>query len=393
MSLKQKLWSLAVVVLLLLGFMIASVFYTGVTEPSNGGRRLGEWLADLESTNPKTKENATAIVRAIGTNAIPYLVHELTTKHDGELRTKIALRFPQYAFVRRHFPTPPQRLGRAMLGFEALGEVGTPAIPLLKPFMEVPPGYATTALSYLGTNGLPYLFENLGSTNLSLRHNTTAALINMFHRGQAKPTDLKPALPLAINMLQSANQNTRDRAASLLAVMGMEAQEAVPILAQAMAVEKNPSIKEQMGKALAKIDPDNNSTAALAQIRSQLQNPNPNFRADAVMTLVNLPNSISAAVPIFITALNDSDRIVRLLAAEGLGQFRSQPELSLPGLIKALQDPDRIVQMKAAASLRYYGLEASNAIPALKIAAQSTDPGVSGNARSTLQVISPGSVP
>lgn len=72
---------------LLLGMTVAIVWGTwavhrGVHEPVHGGRRYTEWLERAPGTRPENIE-AQAALRAIGTNAIPFLVGEISAKDTG----------------------------------------------------------------------------------------------------------------------------------------------------------------------------------------------------------------------------------------------------------------------------------------------------------------------
>src|SRR5690348_3835081 len=100
--------------------------------PVHNGKPLSAWvdeLLELRSPDRATQTDRAAVraVRSIGTNAIPWLLRELTVTPDigsGSLHQN-----------------------RARFGFWALGEIGSPAIPSLLKQMDQQANYAPSALA------------------------------------------------------------------------------------------------------------------------------------------------------------------------------------------------------------------------------------------------------
>src|SRR5688572_4131265 len=107
----------------------------GPTEPAHGGKKLSAWLDELSAMtfsgecNPHTRP--AQAVRAIGTNAIPRLLHELRTRQGGALRQRLNQLLGRQRFIKFRFEDSRTRLRRAVMGFAALGPIAESAIPSL----------------------------------------------------------------------------------------------------------------------------------------------------------------------------------------------------------------------------------------------------------------------
>ena len=151
---------------------------TGFTEdPLYDGKPLSAWVDELPPKLPKvtqTHRPAVKAVRAIGTNAIPWLLRELTTTpwtgSDNPTNT-------QSSYLHQ---------SRARAGFWALGEIGTPAIPSLVELIEQQPDCVPAALAGIGAYGLPALELCLTNVSAEMRpegahaHSVVSALGGLF---------------------------------------------------------------------------------------------------------------------------------------------------------------------------------------------------------------------
>src|SRR6185503_8508223 len=140
---------------------------SGPDNPEYNGKNLSTWLDELSALgHPKdtdpTTEQAKAI-RAIGTNGIPWLLHDLGTK-GNELYWRCNQVLKKQGIIKYRFPEAHDRLRRACLGFHALGESAASAIPDLLKLVEVQPGYVPSALAGVGRPAIPALQQCL--TNL-----------------------------------------------------------------------------------------------------------------------------------------------------------------------------------------------------------------------------------
>src|SRR6185503_1912692 len=94
-------------------------------EPTHGGKSLSAWLDELSALEySKRADRSTAqvqAVRAIGTNAIPWLLAEFRSG-GGTWGWKLNKLLGKQTVLKFRFADPNERLRRATLGFWALGE-------------------------------------------------------------------------------------------------------------------------------------------------------------------------------------------------------------------------------------------------------------------------------
>ncbi len=140
----------------------------GGSQPTYQGRRLSTWLDELAETGgsrpgaPLSRQARS--VRAIGTNALPWLLSEFAwnePRWHGHLNRLLQKqRITNFRFggtLRRH--------RRAILGFQTLGEMAEPAIPDLLRLIEVRHGLVPIALAGIGAPAIPALAQCLTNTS------------------------------------------------------------------------------------------------------------------------------------------------------------------------------------------------------------------------------------
>src|SRR5437016_5711603 len=95
---------------------------------------------------------------------------------------------------------------------------------------------------------------------------------------------------------------------------------------------------------------------AFRQLLSQLADPDPHVRADAIVQVEEFPPENPMVVPALIRCLQaDPDSWVRACAANTLGTTRPAALDAVPALIQALKDPDSIVREWSANALDFIG--------------------------------------
>jgi hypothetical protein len=154
-------------------------------------------------------------VRAIGTNAIPWLLHELRAE-GGTLKWRFNQLLGRQTFVKFRFMDADTRLRRACMGFAALGPIAEPAIPTLLKLVEDNPGYVPSALAYVGPPAIPALQQcltNYYSCNSSvgrivpIPNNTISAIFNAIQAGRLSNSHAALFLPAVRAWAQSTNRN------------------------------------------------------------------------------------------------------------------------------------------------------------------------------------------
>jgi RNA polymerase sigma factor (sigma-70 family) len=188
------------------------------SEPSYEGRKLSEWLIDIDYGQPQEKRvKAVEAVQKMGGKTLPFLLADLANKNAKD---------NQYS--------------QATWAFDALGPSGKAAIPKLTKLLEQNPGYVPGALAGIGRDALPELMNALTNGSFWVRDNAAAYLANAIDSGKITPDDASAAFPVAIDNLQYDSTNamfrdhTRWRAASLLYALKMEPDISVPALIKGM---------------------------------------------------------------------------------------------------------------------------------------------------------------
>jgi hypothetical protein len=188
-------------------------------EPTYNGKELSKWLNELAALDHSKRwdvhtEQAQA-VRAIGTNALPWLLTELQadgSRWEYELNQLLA----KQSLVKYRFPDVNARLTRATLGFHALGELGQPAIPDLLKLVERKPGFVPDALAAIGSAAVPALRQCLTNTHSyttsagpisPIPGNTIGAVYNAIHAGRLTTSEAGSLLPAIRDWAESTNRS------------------------------------------------------------------------------------------------------------------------------------------------------------------------------------------
>ncbi|MCA9155286.1 MAG: HEAT repeat domain-containing protein [Planctomycetales bacterium] len=206
---------------------------------------------------------------------------------------------------------------------EGLAGIGPDAVPAVMEAMKNPElrRVATLIINRIGPDAksaVPGLVEALQTTDkdLELRRELQFAL------GGIGPA-AAPAVPELVESLASDNAEVRRSAAYALGKIGAESKPAVPALRKLVASEDRYDRIAAVW-ALLKIDASN-------------------------------PRLRQVAVPLLIGALDHERMVVRLEAAEALGEIGSDAKPAVPALKGLLEDPSPLVQAAAKSALAKIG--------------------------------------
>jgi RNA polymerase sigma factor (sigma-70 family) len=168
------------------------------SEPSYQGKRLSEWLVDIDWGQPQDKRNkAGDAVRHMGVKTLPFLLADIAGHGD-------------------------KPSSEATWAFDALGPIAKPAIPQLTRLLEQNPGYVPLALAGIGPDAMPELLNALTNGSFWVRDNTAVGLANAISSGKISSDQAIAAYPIALKNLTYTDANplfqgnTRMRAAGLL---------------------------------------------------------------------------------------------------------------------------------------------------------------------------------
>jgi hypothetical protein len=178
----------------------APLFWPAPSEPTYDGRKLSEWLKmwdeNTVSRPPgkwgKDVRVAEHAVRCIGTNAIPFLLR-WNKLYDVGWRWPVASAMDRASFLsngpgfRLFLKSRFQRGRCAQVGFQILGEEGSPAVPELIRQLRTSkdPLVRASAMSCLGCVGnaaspaIPFITPFINSTNFPEHWCARGALCNL----------------------------------------------------------------------------------------------------------------------------------------------------------------------------------------------------------------------
>lgn len=164
----------------------AGVYFLMPREPRYEGRSLSAWLADLDLESPKSQEKPAQAVRAIGTNALPWLRKMLVSKSPIWERTSVAVNANQSLI---QFSVTPDNVvrNRALRGYSALGHQAKCDVPQLIELMESESSpqvrsYIALALGNIGpaaAEAIPVLERATLDKNEEVHKNAVSALANI----------------------------------------------------------------------------------------------------------------------------------------------------------------------------------------------------------------------
>ena len=178
-------------------------------EPVYQGVTLSAWLDQVTATpgSPMitdTNNPAVIAVRAIGTNAIPFLMRDLEARDNPFVHRLEQLMLKQKV-IKVRFWGAAERRNRALGGFRALNTIGAPAIPALVSLVETNPGYIPAVLAGIGRPALPALAQCLTNDTVYqtpfgpfrfIPGNTIEALRSGITLDSLRTRDVEPLLPV-----------------------------------------------------------------------------------------------------------------------------------------------------------------------------------------------------
>lgn len=212
-----------------------------------------------------------------------------------------------------------------------------------------------------------------------------------WHLGGKAPPSIKAdgELAAAVDQLKSADPAARTSAASQLGLMGPDAAEAVPALAEALRdsaepVRLNaayalgaagsrgvPALVEALVTQAKEVQLDAAyGLAAAGQVAvpaliEALDCADEQARGDAAYALGDMGSQAGEAVGRLARLGGDPAPFVRRHVAEALGNITRQPETAVPALAGLLGDEDPQTRFNAAYALARFGAQADAAVPAL----------------------------
>ena len=337
--------------ILLLAGGAAFFFFTQPAPPARyNGRTAFEWASCLEfPPDPKSRDDARAALRAMGTNAVPLLRQQLFAKEPFMHRARVwlATRLPGQMgrALTRNLKPGSAGLNRstAANGLKHLGTNAAPAVPeLIRALHDSEPQvrvYTASALGEAGETAVLALIPLLNDPDPGVRHLTAYAL------GQIGPPALV-AVPALVQRVGEKNQAIRSSSLDSLRRIGPTAGPAILKLVQASRGQD----RRNAAQALVAVHPRGQLT--LPVLIDMACDPDAASRAVAIETLTALPITHTNAMRVYLASLADTNSTVRLAATKALEQAAHKSRSATAALVALKEnDPDEAVRIAAGAAL------------------------------------------
>jgi HEAT repeat protein len=340
----------AIALLVLFGTALGLILIPGWTsrEPMYQGKSLSHWFkkyyrsGDWEAAHEDwARPRATAqALRAIGTNAVPWLVAQcFTTNQNSAFETNMLTMLGKIG------PFPPFVSAEDIrwAAMAAIGEIKPPAslvlpraIDALKSTNRNQKALAICLLHNIGDGAeaaVPCLCEQLRSGDSALQWRAAHTLERL---GPAA----KGALPDVIGILKSTRRPKRldNLLCQILGNLGPEVSLAVPILKERVAAETDPWKQMEFAVALWRIDA--RESGALGLLMEQIKDQkSSNHRWMLINKFGEIGPNAKPAVPYLQGLLNERQRLMWLPAAQALLKI-GETNLAISGTLNKLSERD-----------------------------------------------------
>ena len=383
-------WVVAFVAAGLLILICASV-PLGPKLPVYQGKSLYAWTAELgqaqldfsDLNREKKIQAATEAIRAMGTNALPFIMADIQAHATVKDRV-INWLAPRLRFLKLQPRKVEDRWVRGIRALEVLGPMGKPYLPQLIMLVSNSTGYSEAALLAVGPDALPAFTNLLAKSKFPQTGNLIGALATAVYLERIKPEETSVALPYLVQVFRSTDIHGRSYAAVALGAVHQDPDLCVPLLIQGL-TDATPSVREQCVASLGRFGEATSPHAG--QLADIFDQTDPLTRRAICGALASFHSATAVAVPVLVRGLRDPDENVRVWAAAGLGQLARLPDQAVPALAHAVDDPSAIVRTMAAQSLGQFGMRATNALSVIDQMCSDRDVAVRNAATNALRRI------
>lgn len=348
-------WLTVLPALLGIGLLVFLLHPLWRAEPEYRGRKLSEWFKQYYRTGPGSRRpdagrhaQAARALRALGTNAIPFLVLEcFKTNQESAFQTNLLSWLAELPEPLRRPPFVPAAWVREMAA-RSIGEIKPPAellLPLVTNHWHDPdPRQRWMAIYLLGNIGaggetaVPLLREKLRD---AVSREAMLAAYSLDRLGATATA----AVPDLVELVRSNQNYASILACRALARIGAAAREAVPVLSAQLATETNDNRRAQILIALLCVEGHqshwlNDLSTIMADDR-QLK-----LQQQLIWALREIGTNARVAVPLLTTALTNADPTFYHPALFGLWNA-GETNLALAAAFERLQRDDRVSRNNA----------------------------------------------
>jgi hypothetical protein len=388
------IWIVATIlaVVLLVAFFAALV---GPKVPVYQGKTLYAWAEDLQKAQQnysdperwKKIQTATTAIRAIGTNALPFVMADI------RVRISIKDRVNNWLATRLRFlklqPTKVEdRWIRAIRALEALGPIAKPCLPELIALTHKSTGYCEGALMAVGPDALPAFTNLLANSKYPQTGNFIGALANSVYSDRIKPEQAAVTLPYLVQVFLSSDTHGGWYAAQAFGAIHQQPELCVPLLVDGL-TNSAPSFRAACAQSLGAFG----AAAAphAARLAELFDHTDLQTRIAICQSMANFNSAAKIAVPVLTRGLADSNDTVRTISASGLGQLghlETVPDQTFDALIGVLDDRNATVRLMSVQSLGIIGFRGTNVLSAVQRACMDRDPSVRNAAANSLNRLS-----
>jgi HEAT repeat protein len=327
------------------GVVLFRAFFSD--EPQYRGRRLGQWFKQYyrsgqwsQRRDEANHREAARAFRAIGMNAIPFLVKEcFSTSQDLPVATNLLMFLGDFGQPLKFPPFVPAMCVREDAA-AAIAEIKPPAsllLPLVTNHLHALDKYerymATWLLGWVGKGReacVPFLREKLHASDQWER---TLGVIGLERFGPA-------ALPATAELVEILRTDSTYiyYSCRALAHLGPAASNAVPVLQEKLAGETNAYRRMRLTGALVCIEPQ--PERALEWLQTGLAADQPvDQRSGMIRALGEAGPSARIAVPTLVDLMKDDQQQIWEQAGAALLGI-GETNLALAGALEKLKSPD-----------------------------------------------------
>jgi hypothetical protein len=385
-------WIIAAVlaVLLLIAFFAALV---GPKVPVYQGKNLYAWTEELRKAQQnysdperwKKLETGTTAIRAIGTNALPFVMADIRARVTIKDRVVNWLA-PRARFLKLQPIKVEDRWGRAISGLEALGPIAKPCLPELIAITQKRIGYTEEALMAVGPDALPAFTNLLAKSKYPQTGNLIGALANSVYANRIKREQAALTLPYLVQVFRSSDTHGGWYAAQAFGAIHLDPEHCVPLLVDGL-TNSMPSFRAACAQSLGAFGAA--AAAHATRLADLFDHTDVYTRLAICQSMGNFNSAGEIAVPVLVRGLADTNDTIRIFSASGLGQLGVFPDQAVPPLIDAAQDRNAHVRLMAVQSLGMFISRPTNAISAIQRACLDPDPSVRDTATNALRRLGP----
>jgi hypothetical protein len=377
-----------IVVILFIAFFTALV---GPKVPVYQGKNLFAWAEELQKARQnysddswKKTEATTTAIRAIGTNALPFVMADIRARVTIRVRVVNWLA-PRVRFLKLQPIKVEDRWRRAIRALEALGPIAEPCLPELIALTNKRVGYAEDALMAVWPNALPAFTNLLANSKYPQTGNLIGALANSVYSGRIKPEQAAVTLPHLVQVFRSSDTHGGWYAAQAFGAIHQQPEICVPLLVDGL-TNSTPAFRAACAQSLGAFV--NAAAPYAARLADMFDRTDSQTRIAICQSMANFNSTAEVAVPVLVRGLSDTNDSVRSFSASGLGQLGVFPDLAVPPLIDAAEDRNPNVRLMAVQSLGMFISRPTNALAAIQRACMDRDPSVRIAATNALKRLS-----